>query len=89
MAVGQTFGWTDIEEIALALEASHPQMDPTQVRFTQLRQMVQQLPGFEPLPDQRVNEQILEAVQAAWIDERQDVERDDDAPGYTPNNPFR
>lgn len=89
MMVGQTFGWTDIEEIALALEEAHPRVDPVQVRFTQLRQMVEQLPDFDPEPGQTVNEQILEAIQAAWIDEREDVQRDEDDPGYKPNDPFR
>lgn len=89
-----SFSWTDIEDIALALLDEHPQTDPLSVRFTELREMVEKLPDFAPEPDQHPNEQILEAVQAAWHEEKQDAVGDadddeDDGPGYTPNNPFR
>ena len=90
-----TFGWTDIEEIAIQLAEGHPDVDPTGIAFPQLRQMVEQLDGFEPDPDRRVNEQLLEAVQAAWIEERQDALRDDGEEntdgrgGYAPVNPYR
>jgi FeS assembly protein IscX len=96
-----TFGWTDIEDIALALVEAHPDVDPTTVRFDRLREMVEELEDFEPEPGQTVNEQILEAIQAAWIEEAEDaaaglpapgdedVEEDDDEGGYTPNQPFR
>jgi len=42
------------------------------LRFTRLREWVEQLPEFEPEPEQRVNERILEAIQAAWIELRQE-----------------
>jgi FeS assembly protein IscX len=61
--------WTDIHEIAIELEAAHPEEDILQVRFTTLWQWVQQLPGFDDAPD-RSNEKILEAIQMAWLDER-------------------
>lgn len=83
-----TFGWTDIDDIAIALEENHPDVDPLSVRFTALRELIEALDGFEPDPEHRVNEQLLEAIQSAWIEERQDAE-DDDGPGYQPNNPFR
>ncbi len=86
-----TFGWTDIDDIVLALDEAHPDTDPLAVRFTVLREMIEALPGFAPEPGQNVNEQILEAVQAGWIEEREDAPgpADDDTPGYRPNNPFR
>ncbi|MDX1682188.1 MAG: Fe-S cluster assembly protein IscX, partial [Phycisphaeraceae bacterium] len=63
------------------------------VRFTELRELVENLDGFEPEPGQSPNEQILEAIQAGWIEEREDMKAadddDDDGPGYQPNNPFR
>lgn len=62
--------WIDIEDIALALEETHPEADILQVRFTQLWQWVQQLPDFADDP-KRSNEKILEAIQMAWLDERQ------------------
>ena len=90
------FSWTDIEDIVLALDETHADVDPTSVRFTALRAMIEALPDFAPEPGQNVNEQILEAVQAGWIEEREDAEGhaqpsdpDDDASGYRPNNPFR
>jgi FeS assembly protein IscX len=40
------------------------------VRFTQLRQWVLELDDFSDLPE-RSGEKILEAIQAAWIEEAQ------------------
>jgi len=60
--------WTDISEIAIALTEAHPDVDPVTVRFTQLRAWVLELPGFDDDP-QHSGEKILEAIQAAWIDE--------------------
>jgi FeS assembly protein IscX len=87
-----TFSWTDIEDIVLELDEAHPEVDPVQVRFTELRVMVEALDGFAPEPGQQVNEQILEAIQAGWMEERQGSGAsgdDDDDAGYTPNRPFR
>lgn len=61
--------WTDIYDIAIALEEKHPEADILQVRFTQLWQWVQELPGFSDSAD-KVNEKILEAIQMAWLKER-------------------
>ena len=60
--------WTDTLDIAIALTEAHPDVDPKSVRFTDLFRWVQQLPGFEDDP-KRCGEKILEAIQAAWIDE--------------------
>lgn len=84
--------WTDIEDIAIELDEAHPDVDPMTVRFTRLRELVQGLDGFTPDPDTHVNEQILEAIQGAWIEERQDANSesdDDDGPSSAPHNPFR
>ncbi|MGL4427078.1 MAG: Fe-S cluster assembly protein IscX [Alphaproteobacteria bacterium] len=61
--------WTDIEEIAELLEEAHPGVDLMSLRFTDLWGWVQQLPDFSDDPA-RSNERILEAIQAAWIIER-------------------
>ena len=45
-----------------------PEVDPQYVLFTDLRKWVLDLEGFEDAAD-RSNEKILEAIQAAWIDE--------------------
>jgi FeS assembly protein IscX len=61
--------WTDIHDIAIALEEAHPSADNVNLRFTDLRGWVLALDGFEGAPD-GCNEKILEAIQMAWIDER-------------------
>ena len=66
-----TFGWTDVREIATRLVEHHPERDPLGVRFTDLHRMVTELPGFQGDP-KKSNEQILEAIQMAWVDERED-----------------
>ena len=60
--------WIDTRDIAIALAEKHPDVDPAAVRFTQLRQWVLELDGFDDDPA-RSGEKILEAIQAAWIDE--------------------
>ena len=87
-----TFGWTDIDDIALGLHEAHPDIDPLSLRFTELREMVETLDGFEPEAGHNVNEQILEAIQVAWHEERLDTgvqENDEEGSGYRPNDPFR
>ncbi|NMC81676.1 MAG: Fe-S cluster assembly protein IscX [Armatimonadetes bacterium] len=65
--------WTDAEDIALALMESHPETDPLQVRFTDLRDWVMDLPDFADDPA-KSNEGILEAIQMAWYEEWQDAQ---------------
>jgi len=60
--------WTDSLEIAIALAEKHPDVDPKTIRFTDLRQRVLELPGFDDDP-KHSGEKILEAIQMAWIDE--------------------
>jgi FeS assembly protein IscX len=60
--------WIDTREIAIALAEKHPDVDPATVRFTQLRQWVLELEGFDDDPA-RSGEKILEAIQATWIEE--------------------
>lgn len=61
--------WTDVREIAIALEETHPDVDVVNLRFTDLWKWVQALPDFVDEPN-RSNEKILEAIQTAWLDER-------------------
>lgn len=60
--------WTDTLDIAIALVEAHPEVDPTQVRFTDLHRWVLALEGFSDDPN-KSGEKILEAIQMAWIDE--------------------
>jgi len=61
--------WTDVRDIAIGLEENHPEADNVNLRFTDLHKWVLALPGFADDPA-KSNEKILEAIQQAWIDER-------------------
>ncbi|MCY1264575.1 Protein IscX [compost metagenome] len=60
--------WTDVLEIAIQLAESKPEVDPHYVNFVDLHNWVLQLPEFSDDP-QRGGEKVLEAIQAAWIEE--------------------
>jgi len=60
--------WTDTLEIAEKLFDTHPDTDHKTIRFTDLRQWVLDLDGFDDDPN-KCGERILEAIQLAWIDE--------------------
>ncbi|MCP5416727.1 MAG: Fe-S cluster assembly protein IscX [Chromatiaceae bacterium] len=62
--------WTDVLEIAIALDERWPDVDPIAVNFVDLRDWIMQLPEFDDDPA-RCGERILEAVQQAWIEERE------------------
>lgn len=64
--------WTDVEDLGILLYEADPDQDPLQVRFTELRDLVQSLDDFEDDPA-RVNEKVLEAIQMAWNEEFQDA----------------
>lgn len=66
----KNFRWADIHHIAIELESAYPNTDILQTRFTDLWQWVQDLPGFSDDPN-KSNEKILEAIQMAWLDERE------------------
>ena len=60
--------WTDTQDIAIALADTYPDVDPKTVRFTDLHKWVCALEDFDDDP-KRSGEKILEAIQAAWIEE--------------------
>lgn len=60
--------WADISTIAEALYDKHPDIDPLTVRFVDLHNWVVELDGFDD-DRTRGGEKVLEAIQAAWIDE--------------------
>ena len=62
--------WTDSREVAIALAEKHPGIDPERVNFVDLRDWVLALDGFDDDP-KRSGEKILEAIQAAWMEEAQ------------------
>ena len=61
--------WTDINDIALALIDTHPNIDPEKINFVDLMNWVKALPEFND-PSGHCNEKILEAIQQTWIDEK-------------------
>jgi len=61
--------WVDSLDVAIELDEAHPDVDPTLVRFTDLREWVMQLSEFEDDPA-HCGEKILEAIQQAWINEK-------------------
>jgi FeS assembly protein IscX len=60
--------WTDINVIAETLFDKFPDVDPLTIRFTDLHNWVVDLDGFDD-DHSRGGEKVLEAIQAAWIDE--------------------
>jgi FeS assembly protein IscX len=60
--------WTDAEDLGIALSEKFPEIDPLTVRFTDLRDKVLQLDGFEG-DAKASNEPKLEAIQMAWYEE--------------------
>ena len=62
--------WIESLEVAIALDEAHPDVDPRYVRFTDLHDWVCELDGFDDDP-QHSGEKIFEAIQAAWIDEKE------------------
>jgi FeS assembly protein IscX len=61
--------WIDSLDVAIALDEAHPDVDPQYVRFTDLHDWVCELEEFDDDP-KHSGEKILEAIQAAWIDEK-------------------
>ncbi|MDO6459464.1 Fe-S cluster assembly protein IscX [Granulosicoccaceae sp. 1_MG-2023] len=61
--------WTDVLDIAIALDEAHPDTDPRYIRFTDLHAWICALDEFADEPENS-NEKILEAIQMAWIDEK-------------------
>ena len=61
--------WTDINDIAIDLCENHPDIDPRYVNFVDLRQWVLELDNFND-DAERCGEKILEAIQMAWLEEK-------------------
>ena len=62
--------WTDTLDIAIELDETHPDVDPVHVNFVELREWVMALPEFDDDPNHS-GERILEAIQMAWIEEKE------------------
>jgi FeS assembly protein IscX len=64
--------WTDTYEIAYQLVDKHSDIDPINISFVNLHHYVTQLDDFTDEAN-KSNEKILEAIQAAWIEELESV----------------
>jgi FeS assembly protein IscX len=62
-------GWTDTLDIAIELTEKFPDTDPMTVSFPQLMEMVMSIDGFTG-EEEHCGERILEAIQMAWMDEK-------------------
>jgi FeS assembly protein IscX len=62
--------WDDAEDIGIELADKFPDVDPLTVRFTDLHRWVTELDTFDDDP-KASSEGKLEAIQMAWLEERQ------------------
>jgi FeS assembly protein IscX len=62
--------WTDSLDIAIELDAAYPDVDPRYINFVDLHGWVMGLDEFDDDPEHS-GEKILEAIQMAWIEERE------------------
>jgi FeS assembly protein IscX len=65
--------WINSEDIGIALAEKFPGVDPLTIRFTDLRERVLVLEGFDDDP-KTSNESKLEAIQMAWYEEFKDAQ---------------
>lgn len=63
--------WVDTLDIAIELDETHPDIDPKYVNFVDLRQWVIDLADFDDDPEHS-GERILEAIQLAWMEEKEE-----------------
>tara|TARA_B100000787_G_scaffold168921_1_gene158746 strand:+ start:237 stop:437 length:201 start_codon:yes stop_codon:yes gene_type:complete len=62
--------WTDSLEIAISLEETFPDINPSTINFVDLRQLVMSLKDFEERQS-KCGERVLEAIQMNWIEEQE------------------
>ena len=67
----QKLTWDQSENVGIALFEKYPEVDPTNVRYTDLHKWVTELADFEDDP-MKSNESKLEAIQMAWLEEFKD-----------------
>lgn len=63
--------WSTLENIAYALHEKFPDLDPSNIRFTDLHKWITELDGFADDP-MKSNEAKLERIQMLWLEEFQD-----------------
>ena len=63
--------WSNLEDIGLALHDKFPDLDPTNIRFTDLHKWITELEDFDDDP-LKSNEAKLERIQMTWLEEYND-----------------
>ena len=63
--------WDDAEEIGYQLAEAYPDINPLEIRFTDLHRMVTELPTFVD-DAKKSSEGKREAIQMAWNEEFED-----------------
>ena len=63
--------WDQFENIGIALFEKFPDVDPTNVRYTDMHKWITGLEDFDDDP-MKSNEAKLEAIQMAWLEEYND-----------------
>jgi FeS assembly protein IscX len=67
-AMPKDLTWDDADDIGILLSETHPEINPLEIRFTELHRYVTELPDFKDDP-KKSNEGKLEAIQMAWHEE--------------------
>jgi FeS assembly protein IscX len=76
--MSERFTWLDTDLIGELLAEAHADRDPMRIGFVELKKLVVALPGFHEEPGHPANEKILEHIQAAWIEAREELAEDAD-----------
>jgi len=63
--------WDQFENIGVALFEKFPEVDPTNIRYTDMHKWITELEDFDDDP-LKSNEAKLEAIQMAWLEEYKD-----------------
>ena len=64
----------DAEAVALLLLRNFPDVDPAELEFPELSQMILELPGVRKR-EGALDTELLEAIQVAWSEKYQDDRR--------------
>ena len=62
--------WTDSLEIAISLDETFPDVNPSMINFVDLRKLVMGLKDFKE-GESKCGERVLEAIQMLWIEEKE------------------
>ncbi len=65
-----SYKWVDVLDIAIELDEKFPEVDPLTLNFLELKNMILGLDNFDDDPEHS-GEKVLEAIQGAWIEERE------------------